>query len=122
MAPPAQLVRVGVAIAVVTAVAILLSGCGPGSPQDAADEAWNRHLRLVTKDLLRDDALVDENGSPVASSGCREGDRLRGLTLYDCTVVFEDGTKWGGVVRVNDDGTAFIRTALHPLTYPDTSP
>jgi hypothetical protein len=35
--------------------------------------------------------------------------------LYACTVGFADGTRWGGVVRVNDDGTAFIRTALHPL-------
>ena len=45
-----------------------------------------------------------------------------GLTLYDCTVTFEDGTKWGGVVRVNDDGTAFIRTAVHPLTGGDAVP
>jgi hypothetical protein len=116
MAPPAQFVRVGVAIVVLIAVAIGLSGCTPGSPQDAADEAWNRHLRLATKDLVRDGTLVDANGSPAVSSGCRRGDRRVGLTLYDCTVTFEDGATWGGVVRVNDDGTAFIRIAVHPLT------
>ena len=36
MAPPAPLVRVGVATAAVIAIAIGLSGCAPGSPQDAA--------------------------------------------------------------------------------------
>jgi len=122
MAPPAPLVRVGVATAVVIAMAIALSGCTPGSPQDAAVEAWNRHLRLATKDMISDGALVDANGSQAVSSGCRRGDRRQGLTLYDCTVTFEDGAKWGGVVGVNDDGTAFIRTAVHPLTGGDASP
>jgi hypothetical protein len=118
MPPPAHLARVAVATAAVALVALALSGCTtPDSPRDAAVEAWNRHLRLATEDLVTDRGLVDEDGSPVASNGCREGERIAAdaLTLYDCTLVFEDGTRWGGVVRVNDDGTAFIREPLHPL-------
>jgi hypothetical protein len=117
MTPPAHLVRVAVAIAALVLVALPLAGCTPDSPRDAALEAWNRHLRLATKDLVTDRGLVDDDGSPVASNGCRRGERIdaESLTLYDCTLVFEDGTRWGGVVRVNDDGTAFIREPLHPL-------
>jgi hypothetical protein len=109
--------------AILVAILLLLVGCTPGSPEDAANEAWNRHLRMATKDMVTDGALVDANGSPVAANGCRKGDRLegQGITLYDCTITFADGTQWGGVVRVNDDGTAFIREALHPLP-DDASP
>ncbi len=96
-------------------ILLLLAGCGAGSPQDAAEEAWNRHLRLVTKDMIRDGELVDPDGSPAVGTGCRRGGRIDDYVLYACTVDFEDGAQWGGVVRVNDDGTAFIRTALHPL-------
>jgi len=103
--------------AIIIAILVVV-GCSPGSPHDAAVEAWNRHLRLVTKDLVSDRGLVDGSGSPAASSGCRRGGRIDDYTLYACTVVFQDGTQWAGVARVNDDGTAFIRTALHPLDAP----
>jgi hypothetical protein len=103
-------------VALLLAILVVLAGCTtPDSPGDAAMEAWNRHLRLATEGLVTDRGLVDENGSPVASNGCRRGGRIDDFVLYACTLVFEDGTRWGGVVRVNDDGTAFIRAPLHPL-------
>lgn len=106
-----------VLVPLVLAAVAFAGGCTPGSPQDAADEAWNRHIRSETRYFDLDDGLVNRAGSPVVGNGCVEGRRVetQALTLYDCTITFADGTRWGGRVRVDDDGKAFIRTALHPL-------
>lgn len=109
--------------ALVCALTVFVAGCSADQdPQDVAEATWREHVRDQTASLVsKGDGLVNARGAAFVSSGCGAPEREGDHTLYGCAVSFEDGSAWGGVVRVNDDGSSSVAHALHLLA-DDASP